>query len=221
MNKEKIIANLEEALRLLKEYEFEHPPKEDKPEVPKTESAIAFIIGHTEKAGGAYSEYFKQNEYNFWLSRIDKFLNACTAYKMDSFVFDRNEGGITGAYRDADKYLQFYKNQCIIELHFNAFNKRATGVETLYVKDSAFEGILAKTVNDAMASSLKLTNRGAKDIKSGAAGYQNVTRISTYPSILIEPFFGDNESDCREFEKFEYHFYTHVVGAVKRSYESK
>lgn len=44
MNKEKIITNLEEALRLLREYEFEHPPKQEEEERPDLDGKNAKLL---------------------------------------------------------------------------------------------------------------------------------------------------------------------------------
>jgi N-acetylmuramoyl-L-alanine amidase len=215
MNREAAINMIEKGLEILKsenDYEFEHPPKNTDPTI-----GIAFIIGHTETAKGAYSSYFKQSEYDFWRHRVRHFTFECLDLGVNSQFFTRDGVGVAGAYQKANEWLEGVEKKCIVELHFNAFNKKATGTEVLYVHDTAKEGILATEVSHAMATVLGLRDRGAKDLKPGQAGHYNVTRISEYPSILLEPFFGDNIDDCKAFERNEELFYRNVVLAIKNN----
>jgi len=212
MTKEAAINMIKKGIEILEgeSYDFEHPQKEPEPTM-----GIAFIIGHTANAKGAYSDYFKQSEYDFWKNRVRPLDYECFVLGINSKFFTRDEIGVQGAYKEANEWLKGFYKKCIVELHFNAFNKKATGTEVLYVHDNAKEGILANEVSFAMANILGLRDRGAKDIKPGQAGHYNVTRISEYPSILLEPFFGDNIDDCKAFERNEEIFYRNVVLAIK------
>jgi len=213
MTKEAAINMIKKGIEILERentYELEHPPKEPEPTM-----GIAFIIGHTANAKGAYSDYFKQSEYDFWGHRVRHFTFECIDLGVNSQFFTRDGVGVAGAYREADIWLTQFDKKCVVELHFNAFNKRATGTEVLYVHDNAKEGILANEVSFAMANILGLRDRGAKDLKPGQDGYTNVTQIASYPSILLEPFFGDNIDDCKAFERNEELFYRNVVLAIK------
>jgi len=211
MTKDAAINMIKKGIEILEgePYEFEHPPKEPEPTI-----GIAFIIGHTAHSRGAKS-YFQESEYGFWIEREHNFDRECNDLGINYGHFTRDGIGVDGAYREADEWLKCFEKKCIVELHFNAFNKKATGTEVLYVHDTAKEGILATEVSHAMATVLGLRDRGAKDVKPGQAGHYNVTRISEYPSILLEPFFGDNIDDCKAFKRNEELFYRNVVLAIK------
>ena len=41
------------------------------------------------------------------------------------------------------------------------------------------------------------TNRGVKVRREGERGFVNVSAAPSTPSVLVEPFFGSNEDECR------------------------
>jgi hypothetical protein len=76
-----------------------------------------------------------------------------------------------------------------VSVHFNAFDGKAHGTETLYVTQRK----LAKELTDAIAS-LGFTNRGPK-YRDNLAFLNNTER----PAVLLEICFCDNEEDCRRY----------------------
>ena len=74
-----------------------------------------------------------------------------------------------------------------VELHLNAYDKKARGTETYYVSSKG--KVYAKRVNEKLAT--VFTKRGAKKINN--LYFLNQTKP---PAILIESFFCDNISDC-------------------------
>jgi N-acetylmuramoyl-L-alanine amidase len=105
--------------------------------------------------------------------------------------------GISGAYRVAREL----KCDAVIELHFNAFNGKASGTETLCTvndKDKKF----AKLVQVAMCKVFdrkpgNAGDRGVKVISRSDRGGGNVYGIEQAANCLVEPFFGDNYNEAK------------------------
>lgn len=173
-----------------------HPSEDDPIDGINTNIGIAFIIGHTKDSPGAYSKTFDMHEYDFW---SDEMTNVDLTYpdnkKFTYDYFRRDRIGISGAYKEAEKFLEPFKNKFAIELHFNAYNGTARGSEVLYVGG---EKKLAGDLSAMFASHIKTKDRGAKSLSSGDRGHYNVSRLDdmSIQSILTEPFFGDNVDDC-------------------------
>jgi N-acetylmuramoyl-L-alanine amidase len=86
-----------------------------------------------------------------------------------------------------------------MELHFNAANEKARGTETLYGDQNPLSAEFARVVQDGICKLFTRdpkTNRGIKKLVEGDRGVTNVN-ILKCPSILIEPFFGDETEDAK------------------------
>lgn len=86
------------------------------------------------------------------------------------------------------------KHDIAVEFHCNAFNGRATGVETL-------SGDEHKPLGDALCAAisrcLSITNRGAKGEASGQ--HSRLAFIRTGGGIIVELFFIDNKQDQAKY----------------------
>jgi N-acetylmuramoyl-L-alanine amidase len=168
---------------------------------------LALIIGHTKADKGANSvaplnkqEYTYNNEVALLAQEVGKTLG------VEIKIFTRDSGGVKGAYAAASKWLDSVGGKgAIIELHFNAANGVAVGTETLYadVKDAkgVNEKAFAQAVQDAMCLVFDRKDKGNRGLKretgaKGERGYQNLSQTVKYPSILVEPFFGDVRSEA-------------------------
>jgi len=215
VNKEAAINMIKKGIEILENEICEDEGYTFPVELEEPGIGIAFIIGHTANAKGAYSDYFQESEYGFWYDREHHFDRECLDLGISYKHFTRDGVGVVGAYREADIWLTQFEKKCVVELHFNSAKQMASGCEVLYVHDTAKEGILAVEVSYAMSNVLRIRDRGAKNIKSHQDGYTNVTQIASYPSILLEPFFGNNPEDCKAFERNKELFYRNVVLAIK------
>lgn len=139
---------------------------------------LGFIVGHTKLAKGAHSQLLGY-EYD-WNLQLAKLIGK---------PFEtRDEGGLLGAHK------KLAHCSGTIELHFNSLNCIANGTETLYATPQSKE--LAELVQSLMVHVLGLKNRGIKRIQPLERGHKNLI-VSTKPSILIEPCFGDNTIDAQ------------------------
>ncbi len=152
---------------------------------------LAVIVGHTEIAPGAESgPPINQCEY-VWNSELAKMVGQeCARRGIICKIFFRDGVGIAGAYRQVDDW----QATAAVELHFNCFNCKANGTETLY-GDIRGSREFAQRMQEAMLHALELQDRGIQHRSRKERGGQSVNSAHR-PSILIEPFFGDNVADA-------------------------
>ena len=93
----------------------------------------------------------------------------------------------------------------VIECHFNAASELANGCETLYYFASKKGKVYARLFSEIAhkTTGIKLRNNGLKALVSKRdRGFQAVYQPKP-PTILIEPFFGSNKSDCQKIRNPE------------------
>jgi hypothetical protein len=162
------------------------------------ERRLAIIVGHTESRPGARAlPPIDQNEYPFNKEVARLMEQAAAGRAIAARTFLRDGVGIRGAYEAAATY----EPDAIIELHFNSFdNTQVRGTETLYSEANRHSKRLAEFAQQAMVQVFGRggrTNRGVKMPRPDQSGYVNVTAAPSVPSVLVEPFFGSNEQECR------------------------
>ncbi len=81
-----------------------------------------------------------------------------------------------------------------VSLHFNAFNCRASGTETL-ISSSPSSLILGHCIQSHLVRTLELPNRGLKE----RAGLY-VLRNTAMPAVLVEICFVDNDCDLARYQ---------------------
>lgn len=181
-------------------------PEPDQPIYGK----LGVIVGHTKRAKGArFYHGGAEYDYNLGLAKDIK-RHADRARTLDCSIFTRDSGGISGAYSAA---LQAGCD-VIIELHFNAFNGKVKGTETLCTTDQQdrdFAGLVHKACCEAMRRGDN--SRGVKVLSRSSRGGRNVYSAGMVPNCLIEPFFGDNEDDAGTGLKYKNDLADRIVGA--------
>ena len=159
---------------------------------------IAVVIGHHKKQKGALSKYFGMREFDFY-SKVVKHLD-----NVKVFTYDENISGFVTRIKANAKKLDDF--DLVIELHFNSFfDASANGCETLFYYKSKlgryYADLFSYTVNSY--TDIKLRGNGTKALSNiHDRGFANVFYPAP-PTILVEPFFGSNESDCKRIESAE------------------
>lgn len=159
---------------------------------------LAIVVGHTAAAPGASGRApISQSEYPWNTDLANKIVSECLGLGVTAEIFLRDVGGVAGAYSRAAASGA----KAVIELHFNADGGAARGTETLWGAACAQSQAWAQRVHDAM---LALYSRGSglpgnrklKQCPPHPRGGASVNALSSIPSCLIEPFFGDHASDA-------------------------
>lgn len=159
---------------------------------------LAIVVGHTKLASGAFAvDPIRQSEYYFNTEIAEIMYRHARSIGLECRIFLRDQIGVAGAYAEANIWAKGHKS-CLIELHFNAANGKAKGSETLYDKDPLESKQFAELVQAAMKTVFNRTgkqDRGLKLIEPNERGGRNLL-LCTFPSVLVEPFFGDNKEEC-------------------------
>jgi N-acetylmuramoyl-L-alanine amidase len=163
-------------------------------EIP--EFLLGVVVGHTKKSGGArfnHPSYPNEYEYNTAVAKIMKEY-ANSKDEIGVQIFTRDVGGISGAYQAA----RMAGCDAIIELHFNAFNSKVAGSETLCTtarNDKDFAKYIQEIICEVFCR--QGLSRGVKPIARNSRGGKNVYAAGDVPNCLPEPFFGDNANEAR------------------------
>jgi|TARA_R110000782_G_C14549616_1_gene384803 N-acetylmuramoyl-L-alanine amidase len=154
---------------------------------------IAFVVGHHKKSKGAWSPFAGYSEWDFY-NEVVKHLGD-----VNVFWHDENISGYTSRIQNTADKINKVDFDLVIELHFNSSdNNKANGCETLYYHKSSKGRIYADMFSELIVSQtgIKSRNGGLKPLKSKQdRGFASVYYTNA-PTILIEPFFGSNKSDC-------------------------
>jgi N-acetylmuramoyl-L-alanine amidase len=151
---------------------------------------IALIVGHEPTRPGADS-----------LSGTTEFVwNSNIAARVTNRLADSKELGLVRLWRAPEGYAslpgRINETGCdaAVELHFNCSDGRGHGTEVLHWHSSRRGAMLAEVWQTMILEALGLKDRGTKPITRGDRGWQMMAK-TTMPTILVEPFFGDNAAD--------------------------
>lgn len=194
-----------EVLKPLPEVVVQKPEDKPMPEVIK-KKYLALIVGHSKADKGAVGVApldQQEYDYNKEIAEISKSEGVKANVVVD--IFYRDAAGVVGAYKSATGWLDKNGGGSIIELHFNAANNKAIGTEVLYadVKDNkgVNEKEFAQCILDSICAVFLRDAKGNRGLKretgaKGERGYSNLSQTVKYPSIIVEPFFGDVTSEA-------------------------
>ena len=174
---------------------------------------VGLIVGHTKRAGGAYSDRARLNEYDFHSVVIPRMKILWDAY-IKSHIITRDNRGIEGASNVANAM----GCDCTIEFHFNCYNGSASGREALVIDGHENSKLLANYILSEMGKKRPYqNNRGVKEMSRGNRGFYNLEQCNhgTPINVLLESFFGDNEYDAQTAEEFIESFKFVLVDAIK------
>lgn len=191
---------LEKLIQFLKNL-FCSEEKVEAIEAPLNESSkirIALVPGHSDESSGAIAVN-GMSEFFFWNKEID---NLIETYSGDIFEFKKfiREGSALIEIENTYDRAEEWKADALIEFHFNAYNSQVEGAETLTSFDKQ-DILFATCIHQSICRSLGHSglSRGVKRKNKKDRGGRS-TNAFTGPNCLVEPFFGDTETDFRNFE---------------------
>jgi len=162
---------------------------------------VAIVIGHDERRQGAYSPTLSLHEWQ-WCSVLARQLDTELGLRgMQSRIFVREPGG-----KYSEQMAQLcgkindWQAELVVALHFNSSNEDWAGGCALHWPSS--EGGRAAAVALSAAASIAIGNRDRGAIaqdRSWGTGRPPLwlLRLTKARAVILEPFFGSNESDAR------------------------
>lgn len=174
---------------------------------------ILLISGHGAGDTGACGCGYKEADLtrqatNILEGKLQAYGISVTRYPVarDAYQDNRN-----GALR-----VNFSSYDLIIEVHFNSFNGKAYGTETLYKPSNMYQ--LANKITSAIAS-IGFMNRGPKK-RTDLANMNKCARLGV-PYVLIETCFIDSKADMKLYHEKLYAVWDAVASAVAVYYGYK
>lgn len=155
---------------------------------------VAIIIGHTKFSQGAYSKTFRKTEYKFYKDMQPRLQLLGDVFTHNAFIPSYTKRQIHTA-------LKTSGYDVVYELHFNAFNGEAKGVEAKYYYNSLIGNKLADKFCDDYSFLTGANNRGSKGLSDKTQRGFGFVKHQKPVAVLLEPFFGDNPFDCMKFKE--------------------
>lgn len=174
---------------------------------------VALVIGHHALKKGAYSPYLGMSEFDFY-NEVVKCINA------DVYRHDAHIRGYSNRIRATASKLNQKDYDLVISLHFNASeDPRANGCETLYYFNSKKSRDYARAFSNLVhkRTGIKVRNGGLKALSQKRDRGFSMVYYPKSPTILIEPFFGSNSTDCRKIRDVER--VANIINEFIESYE--
>lgn len=182
---------------------------------------LAIVVGHSKDKKGAYAiGPINQHEYDFNLEVAQNAYQAAMLSGIQTKIFLRDKIGIVGAYQEVSKWAD--ENTICIELHFNSYNGKARGTETLFDNDPPESIEVAREVHEAVCALFNRRgkdDRGLKLIDQGR-GAKNLAECMV-PGCLVEPFFGDNKDDALEANGLRLEYAKALIFGVLSYFENR
>jgi len=157
----------------------------------------ALVVGHKPESPGACNETHGICEFELNNELVDLIMS-----RLSSSV--EPDGGIElvkvlrNTYRGLPSDINELNPDFVVSFHCNAFNKRASGTETLFYRSSMKGKKIAERFQENMTHILELPDRGIKGISVEDRG-GHLLKYTNAPCVLVEPFFIDNDNDYRKY----------------------
>lgn len=159
--------------------------------------ALVIIIGHgIGKDKGAWGvSPIDEYEYSFNTEQAGRMAAYAKSIGLHCTVLNKS-GSSTAAVGAAATQIvkDFGGRGCVIELHFNSYNGKATGTETLYDTAEPDNARFAQICQNAMVGVFGRMDRKIKH-DTGRGG-SNLAAVKV-TSCLVEPLFADNPVEAR------------------------
>ncbi|MBE0469610.1 MAG: N-acetylmuramoyl-L-alanine amidase [Methyloprofundus sp.] len=153
---------------------------------------VALVVGHSKAKPGAVNQSTGITEYAFNSALAKDIQQAlASARNIETIIITRS------TYAQLPRDINAINPTFIISLHCNAFNRKASGTETLYYKNSRKGEVIAKQLQKNIVDALGLNDRGViARAESDRGGY--LLHNTRAPACIAEPFFIDNDDDLRK-----------------------
>lgn len=163
---------------------------------------LFLIAGHHENDPGAVTEHpvlGRVTEASLTIELRDLIAIHWTQHNDVQIVKDYDGDILTTVLKKVNEQIE--KDDFLIDIHFNAFNGRATGVEILTPNmSSKKEDRVAIEMCKELSEIMRIPNRGIKKESGSARGRIAILR-GTGNRILLEVCFMDNDSDLSAYWK--------------------
>lgn len=154
---------------------------------------VYIIAGHNGKGTGAHGFIDEGAETISLRNKVCYYLNSFGIIPGKD-IDTMNLSGVVSLLKKL-----VHKSDIVVDLHFNAANKKARGVEVLVSNQGDIERPMAKEICERIADIIGTPNRGVKGEASGH--HSKLAMLSNFEAeqMIVEVCFCDNEDDTKEY----------------------
>lgn len=154
---------------------------------------VFIIAGHNGKGTGA-NGYIDEGEETIKLRDMVRYY--LSEWDIPHEI-DANKLNLSGVVAWLKRIV--HKSDIVVDLHFNAANKKARGVEVLISSSGEIERPMAREICDNLSHILETTNRGVKGEASGH--HSTLAMLSKFEAeqMIVEVCFCDNKADSDNY----------------------
>lgn len=174
-------------------------------------NTIYLLAGHSLSEPGAINKYgTREAELTIELRDM-----VGTALKKHGIAPRTDHDRDTLSAVTARLLQQSREGDIICDLHFNAFNKRATGTEAIVPQQPTSRELqLAAELCSTLSAIMKIPDRGVKKENDSARGRLAIMRPNGI-NILLEVCFMDNENDIAAYKSNKQHVAASIANLLK------
>jgi len=175
----------------------------------------ALIVGHKSESPGACNETYNICEFEFNNNLVDRIMQSFND-PVDPHATVELVKVLRKTYKGLPDDVNRLNPDFAVSFHCNAFNKTASGTETLFYHRSETGKKMAQIFQKNMVHVLGLKDRGIAGKTTEDRG-GHLLRYTNCPCVLIEPFFIDNDLDFEKMSAVKQHF---IMAIQKSIYEA-
>jgi N-acetylmuramoyl-L-alanine amidase len=185
---------------------------------------VALVVGHNSKATGACAKApINKCEFAYNNEIVDAMIKSAPT-GIEYKKFNRVAGSsysseIDKVYAEVNTWNPVF----VVELHFNGSNGQVNYTTTLHAVSSTSSKKCAQIVQDVFVKELGFKDSGLMPVSKTGRGGRSLYAAKA-PSVLTEPFFGDNESAVKKVAEIGIggmaSIYNKAVSAVVASLKS-
>lgn len=161
---------------------------------------IAVVVGHNLVNTGFFSKWLAVDEFAF-NSQVAAALERSSAADFSFRVFFRkNMGSYSREIDDVYRRVNEWGPAMALELHFNAASGSASYACALVSQTSKTAAALGNAILAELCEATGFRNSGLKEVAASDRGGRSLY-AGKCPTVLLEPFFGDNRGQCETIAK--------------------
>lgn len=157
---------------------------------------VILLSGHNFEKKGCYNKKLRVSEFDVATEVVAEVFSRERLMDVDLILKARNDFG------DLVKEVNSLNGDMLISMHFNAYNGKVQGSETLLSASSKTGAKYAPKIQEVLVKHLRLNDRGINPTSSYGRGGAILNKTKPV-AFLLEPFFLDELESFEELEKFK------------------
>lgn len=174
-------------------------------------SKLFLIAGHSNSDPGAVAENVvgRVKESDLTKEQRDMVYHYFRQHNVSPVIFDDDKDSLSQVIQKVNNLIK--PSDILIDFHFNAFNKKASGSEVFPNKNM----LIASELVTGISSIMGIPNRGVKIQSESSRGTLGILK-GIGRRILIETCFMDNEDDFESYVKNKHLVNQYIAETIER-----